>query len=298
MSTLNSKPARDAPALPSNVDHDVVQDFGYEWRTFDQSALDSRELEEIFDTYFDIFPFDLISKESVGFDMGCGSGRWAMKLAPRVRTLHCIDASQMALDQAKKTLAHVNNCAFECASVADTSLADESQDFGYSLGVLHHIPDTYAGIQNCVRKLKVGSPFLIYLYYAMDNKPGWFRILWKLSDHLRFVLSKLPFGPKLFLSQLIAAGVYLPLARLSWVLEKLGVDVRHMPLCAYRDRSFYVMRTDSLDRFGTKLEQRFTRAQILSMLSKSGLEQVRFSEKMPYWVAVGLKAAHVNPAVA
>ena len=32
-----------------------------------------------------------------------------------------------------------------------------------------------------------------------------------------------------------------------------------MPLSFYRDCSFYVMRNDSLNRFGTRLERRFTR---------------------------------------
>ena len=41
--------------------------------------------------------------------------------------------------------------------------------------------------------------------------------------------------------------------------ERLGTDVRHFPLSAYRDRSFYTMRTDALDRFGTRLERRFSR---------------------------------------
>jgi 2-polyprenyl-3-methyl-5-hydroxy-6-metoxy-1,4-benzoquinol methylase len=32
------------------------------------------------------------------------------------------------------------------------------------LGVLHHIPDTAAAMRDCVRKLKLGAPFLFYLY--------------------------------------------------------------------------------------------------------------------------------------
>jgi 2-polyprenyl-3-methyl-5-hydroxy-6-metoxy-1,4-benzoquinol methylase len=45
-------------------------------------------------------------------------------------------------------------------------------DFGYSLGVLHHIPDAQKALSDCVKKLKLGAPFLVYLYYSFDNRLG------------------------------------------------------------------------------------------------------------------------------
>ena len=83
--------------------------------------------------------------------------------------------------------------------------------------------------------------------------------------------------------------VYWPLARMSRILAKLGVDVRHVPLSYYRDHSFYTMRTDSRDRFGTPLERRFERAEILAMMQAAGLTDVRFSERAPFWCAVGIR---------
>jgi hypothetical protein len=90
-------------------------------------------------------------------------------------------------------------------------------------------------------------------------------------------------------SQVLAVVIYLPLARLAAFLEKRGRDVRAIPLSAYRDRSFYVMRTDALDRFGTVLEHRFTRDEMRALMEEAGLERVTFSEEAPYWCAVGYK---------
>jgi hypothetical protein len=50
------------------------------------------------------------------------------------------------------------------------------------------------------------------------------------------------------------------------------------------------MRTDSRDRFGTPLEQRFSRAQIEVMMRDAGLQNITFSENAPYWCVVGTKA--------
>jgi ubiquinone/menaquinone biosynthesis C-methylase UbiE len=271
----------------ANADSKVVAGFGDEWSRFDQSELTSAELAKMFDNYFNIFPWEKLPANAIGFDLGCGSGRWAKLVAPRVGTLHCIDPSE-ALDVAKRNLKDANNCKFHQATVEEIPLSDNSADFGYSLGVLHHIPDTQAGLQACVNKLKVGSPFLIYLYYRFDNRPLWFRTLWKISDFFRQIISKMPHGLRFLMSQIMAFLVYFPLARTAKLLEILGLNVETFPLSQYRNNSFYTMRTDALDRFGTSLEKRFTKAEIQIMMENCGLENIKFSETS-FWTAVGYK---------
>src|SRR5690606_20088901 len=109
-----------------------------------------------------------------------GSGRWARFVAPKVGVLHCIDPSK-AIEVAKQNLSKYNNCKFHKSSVDAIPLDDDSQDFGYSLGVLHHIPKPFEGLVSCVKKLKPGAPFMVYLYYALDNKPLHYRLIWKCS---------------------------------------------------------------------------------------------------------------------
>lgn len=273
----------------ANIDSDTVEGFGEEWTAFDQSVLPENELRELFSQYFRRFPWTDLPTNAEGFDLGCGSGRWAKFVAPKVGTLHCIDASAAALDVAKRNLLGERNCEFHLSSVSQMPLNDGSMDFGYSLGVLHHIPDTQAGMMACVAKLKPGAPFLVYLYYAFDNRPSWFRILWRLTDAARRVMSRLPFRLRYWLSQIIATVVYFPLARLACLLERIGLPVGELPLSAYRRRSYYTMRTDSLDRFGTKVEHRFTEQEIRRMMEVAGLERVLFSDEPPYWCAVGYK---------
>ncbi len=274
-----------------NTDEPTVAGFGDEWTRFDQSDLDANELRQLFSQYFSIFPWESLPPNAVGFDLGCGSGRWARLVAERVGRLHCVDASADALAVAERNLSHLKNVQFHHASVEQIPLPDGSMDFGYSLGVLHHIPDTAAGMRACVRKLKHGAPFLAYLYYAFDNRPRWFRAVWSVSDAGRRVISRLPFPLRFATSQMIAAFVYLPLARAAAIGDRLGMDVSNMPLSVYRDRSFYVMRTDALDRFGTRLEQRFSQAEIRDLMENAGLRNVRFHAGPPFWCAIGERAS-------
>ena len=276
-----------------NQDKNTVEGFGDEWSRFDQSDLPEDEQQLLFDEYFSVFPWKDISKESVGFDLGCGTGRWAKSVAPKVKKLICIDPSN-AIDIAKKNLSNFDNCEFESATVDDISIDNNSMDFGYSLGVLHHVPDTEMGIKQCAEKLKKGAPLLLYLYYRFDNRPFWFRFIWSITDLLRKVISKMPYGLRYIFSQIIAVVVYFPLARTAFYLGKLNLNVSNFPLSSYKNLSFYTMRTDALDRFGTRLEQRFTRNEIKNMMENAGLGNIKFSNSKPFWVAVGYKISETE----
>jgi ubiquinone/menaquinone biosynthesis C-methylase UbiE len=273
----------------TNVDSATVESFGREWTRFDQSGLSATEAQRHFDSYFSTFPWDDLPAAAVGFDLGCGSGRWAKLVAPRVGHLNCIDASSDALAVAQRNLLGIGNCSFHHATVDQIPFPDGSMDFGYSLGVLHHIPDTEQALRACVSKLKPRAPFLVYLYYALENRPLAYRVTWRASDAVRKIVRALPERPKAVVTSAIAAFVYWPLARASKALEKTGRNVNNVPLSAYKDTSFYTMRTDAYDRFCTPLEQRFTRAQISEMMTRAGLSEIRFREEAPYWCASGIR---------
>ncbi len=276
-------------APENNADRRVIEDFGHEWAAYSNSAPSHEEHRRLFNAYFSIFPFDKLAKDAEGFDAGCGSGRWAIFVSERVGKLHCIDAAASALDTAREMLGSKRNVEFHLASIEDMPIKNASQDFGYSLGVLHHIPDTERALRDCVAKLKPGAPFLVYLYYRFDNSPGWFVAVWRISDLLRRMVSPMPFPIKRMVTDLIAVLVYWPMARAAKLAERLGADVSNVPLSYYRDAGFRTIRNDALDRFGTRLEQRFTRIEIAEMMEKAGLKNIRFREAEPYWVALGTR---------
>jgi SAM-dependent methyltransferase len=272
-----------------NLDMSTVSGFGREWQEFDQSEVSELELRTFFEDYFSLVDLKTLSSQSIVMDVGCGSGRWANFLAPMVGTLHLVDPSDQALRVARIKLNGFDNCAFHNVSTESLPGDDESCDFIYSLGVLHHIPDTQSAIIDCVKKLKPGAPFLVYLYYRFDNKKWWFRSLWFVSNIFRSILSRCPFFLKKRLTDFIALLVYFPLARLAKLMSRRGRDVSSFPLSFYRDSSLYTMRTDSLDRFGTRLEHRFTKIEVRRMLENAGLIDIRFREAEPFWCAIGTK---------
>jgi SAM-dependent methyltransferase len=211
-------------------------------------------------------------------------------VAPRVGKLLCIDASKEAVKVARRLLQGFPHCEFHVASVDAIPIPDGTMDFGYSLGVFHALPDPPSGIKACVAKLKPNAPFLLYTYYALENRPAWYRGIWTASDLVRRGVSRLPYRARLAAASALAVGVYWPMARLALLLERLGIDVKHLPLSVYRGRRFYTMRNDALDRFGTRVEHRFRADQIHRMMSDAGLDRIVFSQTT-YWCALGYKKA-------
>jgi SAM-dependent methyltransferase len=229
-------------------------------------------------------------KAAEGFELGSGGGRIARYVAPHVRLLHCIEPSPNGMAAARRAMRRLDNVEFHRASVDAMPLAEGTQDFGYSLGVLHHVPDTEAGLKSCVARLKPGAPFLLYVYYAFDNRPEWFRYLWRASDVARRGISALPFGFRRAFSTFIAVTAYWPLSRIARLLERKGAAIDDFPLSYYRNSSWETLRANALDRFGTSLERRFSRVEVEAMMVRAGLRDVKFRDGAPYWVAIGWKA--------
>ena len=259
-------------AKTRNEDTATVEGFGKEWGKFTQKEMSAAERDKLFSKYFSIVDWE--KRPERVLDMGCGSGRWDVPLAPMVGEVVAADASKEALEVARANV-QANNVSFVECTPDTLPFTDGTFDLIFSLGVLHHLPSTEGAIGSLAAKLAPGGQLLIYLYYAFDNRPGWFRMVWRMSDFVRRGISNLPFGLRYAASQVMAIFVYWPLARIA----KYFPVPASWPLNFYADCSFYVMRTDALDRFGTKLEKRFTKDEITKMLEAAKLEQIRFRER-------------------
>ncbi|MEO7922788.1 MAG: class I SAM-dependent methyltransferase [Chitinophagaceae bacterium] len=274
-----------------NIDPHTVSSFGEEWTSF--HGFSEKDILALGEQYFDIVHPGILNDQSTVVDIGCGSGRFIkyMRAKYPLQSITGIDPSSAIL--AADALIGVDEKVNLVQAAADNiPFPDGHFDFGYSLGVLHHIPDTAKALNDCVKKVKQDGHFLVYLYYNLDNKPYYFKIIFFLSNLIRRVVSRMPAGLKKVFCAFLTIVLYMPFVLLCRFLRLLGVPKRirqNIPLQVYENQSFYIIRNDSLDRFGTPLEQRFSRKQIQAMMEQAGLYDIVFSEKTPYWHAIGRK---------
>ena len=270
-----------------NLDQQVIDSFGHEWAAFDYAenetdvALDSQFLA--YCTPIDLSKFN--AKFSVAADFGAGSGRWASRLLPYFSLVYALEPSDGANKVLKKKFSKESRIKILQETVGANSIAVGSLDLAMSLGVLHHIPNTGLAIKDVSNKIKSGGIFLCYLYYKLENKPLYYRGIFRISNLLRWVISRLPYAVRRLIARAIAALVYLPLARMAKLLNNAGKSVSNFPLHHYANMPFVMLQNDALDRFGTRLEQRFSKKEIAEMLDSAGfdLSTLKFSEVEPFW---------------
>jgi len=272
-----------------NIDWTTVKSFGEEWKAFDQFS--QEEIDLIGNEYFDIVPDSVLNKNCVALDLGCGSGRWTRYVCEKAKFVEAVDPSE-AVFSAASLLKEQKNVRITQAASSDIPFPDNSFDFVFSLGVLHHIPDTGQAMKDCVAKLKQGGCFLVYLYYKLDNKSLAYKLLFHLADIFRRGICRLPSGVKKIVCDLLAVLFYLPFIGIAKLVKKLSPTknwFKQIPLWYYHNKTWNVIRNDSLDRFGTPLEQRFSKLEIQEMMENAGLKDIVFSDNAPYWHAVGFK---------
>ena len=270
--------------------NDVVSGFDYEWSRY--SAGRAQDLERIFAMYFDLMSPEHFAGQVTVLDGGCGAGRWALAVADRGPRVVAVDLG-FSVEIAKRNAAGSDRIAFVQADLGALPLRPGAVDWAYSLGVLHHIVDPARALEQITAVVRSTGDVLLYLYYALDGRSPVYRALFAAVDRVRRVTSVLPRPLAHAVAITVAVLIYWPLSRLSRLLASVGLTgpARALPLSFYRDLPLSIMRNDSLDRLGTRLELRFTKPAMRALMERAGLGGIRFSALAPYWHALGTRTS-------
>ncbi|MDQ3643268.1 MAG: class I SAM-dependent methyltransferase [Actinomycetota bacterium] len=210
-------------ATSTPFDADVQYTFGEEWKAHPRML---PEYHSEFEQYFDLVDLSALTECCIA-DLGCGMGRWSYFMSDLCRDIVLVDFSE-SIFVARDLLRHADNAVFVMADILDLPFRDDAFDLVYCLGVLHHLPVNALDGVRAIRRLAPRQ--LAYLYYALDNRPPYFR--WVLSGvtSVRRLLARAR-SPRArsALSWLITLAMYAPLAVLGALTRPLGLG-RFIPL--------------------------------------------------------------------
>ena len=256
----------------------TVKSFSFEWKMF--SKIHKDNLNE-FNDYFD--QVNLIDIEDKVFaDFGCGMGRWTKilndQVSPKFNIL--IDYSD-AIFEARKNLKHLKNCIFVKADLEKIDFKTKVIDFFICLGVLHHIPNgPEKSLQNIAKSSKKG---LCYLYYNFENRNGFFKFIFTLTNYLRIIISNIENKiVRTFFVHFLTIFLYYPFILSSRVFDKFRINSSNIPLSYYVNSKYDRILQDCYDRFFTKVENRYSKKMIKHIFHKH-FNQINISDKAPYW---------------
>lgn len=205
-------------------------------------------------------PFDLVEKSRKGIyarlldeqlplgvkilDAGCGTGQLAVFLSMTHRTVFGVDFSSNSLKKANdfKRRFRLGNVKFAQMDIFNLGLADESFDYVFCNGALHHTGDAYRGFQCLCRLVKQGGYLIIGLY----NKYG------RVMLNLRRLIFKVSGGR----------------------LKSLDYFMRQKSLGVSRRRIWY------MDQYRNPYETSFSIGDVLGWFSRNGIEYVNSIPKI------------------
>ena len=256
-------------------DEGVQFTFGAEWTEYSELL---PEHEKEFAQYFDLVDLSTLRHARV-CDLGCGIGRWSYFLKDLCQEIILVDFSD-AIFVARKHLSGANHCLFFMGDLQALPFQPDFRDFLFCLGVLHHLPTPCL---KAVRRLRQCAPLvLVFIYYALDNRPRYFRWLLGVITVARRGLCRIrqP-GFRRWFSRVGALVVYKPLVYVGEMLRMLNLE-HLVPLSEfYRNKSLRRIEQDVYDRFFTSIEQRVSRKDILGL--RDSFTDVVVSERLPYW---------------
>jgi uncharacterized protein YbaR (Trm112 family) len=203
--TLACPPCRAGYPIEAGIPrfaHDgYAESFGDEWHRFRTVQLDSangtRESESGFGLKTGLKPVDVRGR--LVLDAGVGAGRYAEVMARWGAEVVGVDLTR-AIDAAAQNLRSRPGVHLVQADIFALPFRDETFDVAYSIGVLHHTPDTAEAFRRVAAMVKKGGQLAVYIYLA----GGLARYF---SDAFRVITTRLP-RPVVYYGSAVAIPLY------------------------------------------------------------------------------------------
>jgi SAM-dependent methyltransferase len=200
-----------------------------------------------------------------------------------------IDLSN-AVDAAYRNLGSRPNVNIAQANVFELPFREATFDYIFSIGVLHHTPDTKRAFDQLPKLLKPGGRIAVWLYAK------YFAVQWKFSDAYRRLTTRLPKRVLHGLSYVAVPLYYV------YKIPILGVMIRFViPVSPHPKADWRVL--DTFDWYSPTYQWKHTYEEVYPWFEAHGLTDIRVLEvpvavqgKRPAAVAVEPRQRESSPA--
>jgi SAM-dependent methyltransferase len=242
--------------------------FGFQWQRYARTQMDdaeSQESEKDFTRKTGLTPADV--KGKLVLDVGCGMGRFADVATRWGARVVGVDLSAAA-EVAARNLAQREFVGLQ-ADVFALPFAQETFDYIYSIGVLHHTPNCEQAVKTLPQYLKPGGSLSVWLYSAYNP---WYRF----SDIYRRFTHKMPaktLHGVLSVVVPVVNGVDSVLRGIPIVGKPMSGLVRHVvPVNRNRNRQWRVL--DTFDWYSPRFQSKHTYEEVFRWFESCGLEDL------------------------
>jgi SAM-dependent methyltransferase len=239
-----------------------AQPFGFEWTRHRATQVDSlsgrNDSRDGFAQKIGLGPAELRGR--LVLDVGVGSGRFGEIAAGYGARLVGIDLTR-AVEAAAQNLG--GSALTAQADLFHLPFAAGTFDVVYSIGVLHHTPDTHAAVRALSTMVKPGGTLAIWVY----QRATWYRM----ADLVRRVTTHMSEGSLYRLCRVLAALD--PLYRLPLVGRALRLI---LPISSQADRDWRVL--DTFDWYAPRYQWKHSVPEVVGWFRDLGFESIEVLE--------------------
>lgn len=239
---------------------DYVDNFSFEWHKHKSTQLDSkRGGNESTENFKRITDFDLTKiKNKLVLDVGCGSGRYADVVSKAGAHTIGIDLS-FAVDAAYDNIGKRKNVDFVQADIFHLPFLDNTFDYIFSNGVLHHTPDCKKAFMQLPRLLKKGGQISIWVYSK--------KLHFLATDVIRVFTTKMDRNQLYGICKIIVEPIY---------------SLTKVPVIGYPFRTFISTHNnrnwrllDTFDWYSPKYQSKHSFEEVINWFSDMGLQDIK-----------------------
>lgn len=253
---------------------EYVESFGDEWHLFKRVKNDRLKMsEDEMKNYLALTKDDIYNKKIL--EIGCGAGPYLEVSARRFKAAHIvgIDLSQ-AVDAAYENVGHLDNVTIIQANLFSLPFKDNFFDVVYSLGVLHHTPNTHEAFKAVSTKVTQGGVLSIWLYGAY-----WLRKSRNQDRLRRYITSKLSSKTLYKVSKIASYLYYL------YKIPFIGTALREtIPIAMDKDKEVRALNT--FDLYSPTYIHRHYVDEVYTWFKNEGFENIE-----PAHYLLGMKAS-------
>jgi len=258
--------------VPRFVESDrYTGSFSFEWRIHRRTQYDTPSFHPSRDSFGQKIDMPVQGHEGkLILDAGCGTGRYIDVLQGSGAEVIGLDFSY-AIDVSYENLGREPHVHLVQADIFHLPFRDGVFDYIYSVGVLHHTPNTKQAFLALTKKLAPGGRISIYVYPAYD------RLHRRLSDLYRKFTTRLP---KPLLYQLCKIAIPLHYVQKIPVIGTI-VKILLPSGASYQDPQWRVLNT--FDWYSPTYQWAHTIEEVFAWYEEAGLERIRV---LPYRVSL------------
>ena len=153
---------------PNETKLDTGKVYGSFWQELNNEEMHKGSIKYLEERWknFEWYDSNFLEGKNV-IDVGCGSGRYSLALSKMgAKSVLGVDYGLDGIEVGKKLIKDlkIENISFQQVDILNLPFSENSFDFVFCNGVLHHTTNLEKGLSEIIRICKKGSPIWLYLY--------------------------------------------------------------------------------------------------------------------------------------